>query len=529
MDLKTTYKNGDLLPAEDINAITTAINALQDDFSDTDEQLSTLNEKVSENEENIANLGNKLESDYAKKSELDGYATNEQLQSVSQQLQNKADRSELTNLATKDELANKADKSELGEYAKKEQLSNYATKKDLAKISFDTISDEDIDNLYEEPDDDDRFRIIATKGKSIVKYYCDVNNVQYSEYGNSFPVLEYSKDGETYTYINVVPQMFMNYVKSEIELEEGEVLYLRRLPEYINSSTNDISRENNDCRIIIEGETEESEVKFKGNLMYMYNYNDITEIPTLTGIFQNLFTERIVTGWDIELRITNHWAKIDASGCEIPNNGWAVQGANVDFLFNKNKGLIKSPKFTDEGDVPTVGYTFNYVFYQCSNLIEITFLDRHQKIAAGALIVSGVAPSGILYKSPNGYVWDMFLPSGWEFKDYPPTKILDYDGLKYYNDKVMGYIAGGGEVDMSNYYTKSEVDGKLGGLATKTEISDLATKSELDGYAKKSDITDFVTKTEADKFATKDEISEFITEDSLEPYAKRSELSDLVA
>lgn len=116
-------------------------------------------------------------------------------------------------------------------------------------------------------------------------------------------------------------------------------------------------------------------------------------------------------------------------------------------------------------------------------------------------------------------------------------------------------ITGGGDIDLSNYYNKTEVDGKLdakldtstynsdkSGFATKTELADYltttnaaetyqpigeyATNTELtEGLSTKLDVTAYTT--DKSTFALKSEIpTDYVSDSELANYALKSEIPD---
>lgn len=96
--------------------------------------------------------------------------------------------------------------------------------------------------------------------------------------------------------------------------------------------------------------------------------------------------------------------------------------------------------------------------------------------------------------------------------DIPEQDLSDY-ATKEYVDTEIVKVATGGTVDLSNYYTKSQVDALIpdtSGFALKTDIP------SLEGYAKLTDIPDtsnFTTMTavEAKGYQTKAQVQALIT------------------
>lgn len=83
-----------------------------------------------------------------------------------------------------------------------------------------------------------------------------------------------------------------------------------------------------------------------------------------------------------------------------------------------------------------------------------------------------------------------------------------------------------GEVDLSAYYKKNEIDSKLSTKANLSDISDMATKTELAGKADISDIPDISAMATKTELATKANSSDVYTKS--QTYSK-TEVDDLIA
>lgn len=95
---------------------------------------------------------------------------------------------------------------------------------------------------------------------------------------------------------------------------------------------------------------------------------------------------------------------------------------------------------------------------------------------------------------------------------------------------------GGGYVDLSNYYTKPEVDALIpdvSGFITDDELDEIidnyVSKNDLDGYVRTEDISGFMTEV-PEEYVTDEELNAkgYLTEhQSLDGYAKTSDIPDV--
>ena len=84
-------------------------------------------------------------------------------------------------------------------------------------------------------------------------------------------------------------------------------------------------------------------------------------------------------------------------------------------------------------------------------------------------------------------------------------------------------------VDLSNYYTKSEVDTKIDEIVigdASVDLSNYYTKSQVDNLI--PDTTGFITSADLTGYATKQDLSTFVSPSDLSTYATKTDISTFV-
>lgn len=100
---------------------------------------------------------------------------------------------------------------------------------------------------------------------------------------------------------------------------------------------------------------------------------------------------------------------------------------------------------------------------------------------------------------------------------------------EYYDKAEVDQIIRGANVDLSSYYTKGQVDAKLGERYTKTEVyNKVEVDNKIAGIAPTVDLSDYYTRSDADAtFATKEDLQNAATGDvDLTDYYKKSEADE---
>lgn len=100
---------------------------------------------------------------------------------------------------------------------------------------------------------------------------------------------------------------------------------------------------------------------------------------------------------------------------------------------------------------------------------------------------------------------------------------------EYYDKAEVDQIVRDANVDLSSYYTKGQVDAKLGERYTKTEVyNKVEVDNKIAGIAPTVDLSDYYTKSDTDAtFATKEDLQKAATGDvDLTDYYKKSEADE---
>lgn len=134
---------------------------------------------------------------------------------------------------------------------------------------------------------------------------------------------------------------------------------------------------------------------------------------------------------------------------------------------------------------------------QLSNYVPYTELKNYIQMKLGPLPDKGEANTLYFVQSDNGY--EFYI---------------------WWNDAAGFALIGSTDVDLSQYYTKSEVDALLQGVEQKIpDVSNLATKQEL---AQKADVSSIPT-----KVSQLENDTGFITNDALVGYALKTDIPDV--
>lgn len=173
----------------------------------------------------------------------------------------------------------------------------------------------------------------------------------------------------------------------------------------------------------------------------------------------------------------------------------------------------------------------------------ITQVHYHNKIDEDALVVDVVDGCANV---PNIYLTECWTIHAYAFdgnkvryeaafKVEPRAKPLDYvyTQTEVHTweelDKKIDTLVG---IDMSDYYTKSEVDAALENV--EVDLTDYYTKGEVDKKIEGIDLSDYYTKSEVDKAIADVDLSNYYTKPqvdalipSLDGYAKTADIPDV--
>ena len=111
---------------------------------------------------------------------------------------------------------------------------------------------------------------------------------------------------------------------------------------------------------------------------------------------------------------------------------------------------------------------------------------------------------------PDDYVYTQTEVKTWEELDKKIDKLVGIDLSNYYTKEEVDAALAGVDVDLSNYYTKAETDAAIN-----------AAKPDLTGYATEKYVDDAVAAVDLTDYALKSEIP------SLEGYAKTTDIPDV--
>ena len=125
---------------------------------------------------------------------------------------------------------------------------------------------------------------------------------------------------------------------------------------------------------------------------------------------------------------------------------------------------------------------------------------------------------------PDDYVYTQTEVKTWEELDKKIDKLVGIDLSNYYTKEEVDAALAGVDVDLSNYYTKEEVDEALANVDV--DFSNYYTKAEIDAAinAAKPNLTDYALKSDIpslDGYAKQEDIP------SLEGYAKTTDIPDV--
>ena len=139
---------------------------------------------------------------------------------------------------------------------------------------------------------------------------------------------------------------------------------------------------------------------------------------------------------------------------------------------------------------------------------------------------------------PLDYVYTQTEVHTWEELDKKIDTLVGIDMSDYYTKSEVDAALENVEVDLTDYYTKSEVDKKIEGIDVDVDLSDYYTKSEVDKAIAEIDVdvdlSNYYTKSEVDKAIADVDLSNYYTKPqvdalipSLDGYAKTADIPDV--
>lgn len=278
--------------AKDVSDISGAIEDKADKAA-----VDSLSEDVGTLEEELENKADKSElEDKADKSELEGKADKSELAALSEVVSGKADASEITRIDGA--IADKADKSELGSYAKKTDLNAYATSEQLQAAS--TTLDTKIDAVSSRTKED-----LSELSESIVEIEDDISNVTVVEKSkNIFNIAtvtlntKLNKDGTTSEQTNMSCSDYID-VSSGI----GKTIYFSHGTTRVESAMQDIVFYTKDKNTVVQayiGAWKRNVVVPNGAYWMRFTITNVNiqnrmmaEYDTKLGEYQEWFSDRI--------------------------------------------------------------------------------------------------------------------------------------------------------------------------------------------------------------------------------------------
>lgn len=189
-------------------------------------------------------------------------------------------------------------------------------------------------------------------------------------------------------------------------------------------------------------------------------------------------------------------APVDGKIYARQNGLWTVidlDSINISLRQLKQELSLKA----NSSDLSELQVQLEQVESQLANYVPYTELKNYTQMKLGPLPDKGEANTLYFVRSDNGcefYIW--------------------------WDDSVRFVLIGSTDVDLSQYYTKSEVDALLQGVEQKIpDVSNFATKQEL---AQKADINNIPT-----RVSQLENDTGFITNDALVDYALKSDIPDV--